>query len=220
MKNPSTSATAFVEPQEPQKLKKLKKSIKSIKIPPAIPSVQLAYQAISKLADNEGEKYVVPAKCILKLTTIPKPKAELVDKTKPLYLAFIDVALFQSLAKQKDVEIFTVFIWDIKNELNVILMKIIKYQLNKTAKAFIDPKTVVSEKYHKFLDVFLKEASDTLSPHSKYNHQICLLKSYRDHGNSLFNKMSELKLQFVKKFLKEHLKKGFIWLAILSALHK
>ena len=213
VKNPSTSATAPAEPQKPQKLKKLKKlkkSIKSIKIPPAIPSVRSAYWVVSKLADSKGKKYVVLAKCILKPATISKPKIELVNETKPLDLAFISAAPFQYLAKQKNVEIFAVSMRDIKNKLNAILMKNIEYQLNKTAKALTDPKTVVPKEYHKFLDVFSKEAFDTLLPHSKYNHQIHLLESYRDHGNSPFSKMSEPKLQFVKKFLKEYLKKGFI----------
>ena len=100
--------------------------------------------------------------------------------------------------------------WDIKNEFNIILMKDIKYQLNKTTKIPSNPKTVVPEKYHKFLNVFSKEALDTLLPHLKYNHQIRLLEGYRNHGHSPLSKMSEQKLQFVKKFLKEHLKKGFI----------
>ena len=89
-------------------------------------------------------------------------------------------------------------------------MKDIEYQLNKTAKTPTDLKTVILEEYHKFLDVFSKEASDTLSPHLKYNHQICLLERYKDHMYSSLSKMSEPKLQFVKKFLKKHLKKRFI----------
>ena len=97
-------------------------------------------------------------------------------------------------------------------------MKDIKYQLNKTAKTPINLKTVVPEKYHKFLNVFSKETLNTLSPHLKYNHQICLLKGYKDHGHSFFSKMSEPKLQFMKKFLKEHLKKGVIKASSASCL--
>ena len=67
-------------------------------------------------------------------------------------------------------KIFTVSMQDIKNELNAILIKDIKYQLNKMAKTLIDPKTMVPKEYHKFLDVFSKEVSNTLLPHSKYNH--------------------------------------------------
>ena len=99
------------------------------------------------------------------------------DKTKLLDLAFIGAMLFQYLARQKDVEIFAVSMRDIENELNAISIKDIKHQLNKTAKTPTDLKTMVLEKYHKFFDVFSKEASDTLSPHSKYDHQIRLLKS-------------------------------------------
>ena len=89
-------------------------------------------------------------------------------------------------------------------------MKDIKYQLNKTAKTPINPKTMVPKKYHKFLNVFLKEALHTFSLHSKYNHQIRLLEKYKDHGHNSLSKMSESKLHFVKKFLKKHLKKRFI----------
>ena len=80
-------------PAKSQKSKKLKKS-NSIKIPLAIPGLQPAYQSVSKLADSEKKKYVVPAKCIFKPATIPKSKAELVDETKPLDLAFISAAPF------------------------------------------------------------------------------------------------------------------------------
>ena len=174
VKNPTTSATA---PAEPQKSKKLKK-LKPIKILSAIPDVQPVYQSVSKLADNKREKYVVLAKLILKPAMILKPKAELVDKIKSLDLAFIGATPFQYLAKQKDVKIFAVSMQDIENELNAISMKDIKYQLNKMVKTSIDPKTVVLKEYHKFLDIFSKEVSDTLSPHSKYDHQIRLLEGY------------------------------------------
>ena len=140
------------------------------------------------------------------MTLKPAPSIEI----KLLNLAFISAAPFQYLAKQKDVEIFAVSMQDIKNELNMISMKDIQYQLNKTTKAPTDPKSMVFEKYHKFLNVFSKEASDTLLSHLKYDHQIRLLEGYRDHGNSLLSKMSEPKLQFVKKFPEEHLKKRFI----------
>ena len=59
---------------------------------------------------------------------------------------------------------------DIKNKLNVILIKDIEYQLNKMAKTPTDPKTEVLEEYYKFLDVFSKEALDTLSSYLKSDH--------------------------------------------------
>ena len=106
--------------------------------------------------------------------------------------------------------VFAISMWDVENELNAISIKDIKYQLNKMAKTPTDLKTVVPEEYHEFLDAFSKETSDTLSPHSKYDDQIRLLEGYRDYRHSPLSKILEPKLQFMKKFLEEHLKKGFI----------
>ena len=211
VKNLNTSATDLAEPQEPQKSKKSQKSqkLKTIEISLAILNIWLVYWGVSKLAAKEGEKYVIPVKCILKPAMTPKPALP-VDETKLLDLVFIGTTAFQYLAKQKDVEIFAISMQDIKNELNVISMKDIKYQLNKMAKTPTNPKTIIPKEYHKFLDVFSKKALDTLSLHSKYNQQISLLEKYKDHSNSPFSKMSKPKLQFMKKFLDEHLKKGFI----------
>ena len=163
VKNPNTSATA------PAKLQKSKKLKKLIKILPAIPGVRLVYQSVSKLANSKRERYIVPAKRIFKPAMTLK-STSLIDETKLLDLVFISAALFQYLAKQKDVKIFAISMQDIENKLNIILMKDIKYQVNKTAKTLTDPKTVVFEEYHKFLDIFLKEALDILLLHSKYNH--------------------------------------------------
>ena len=199
--NSTTSSTAPAEPQNMHtKAKNSKTSKKSnaIKTPQAIPSMRSTYRGVSKLADKEREKYVVPVKRILKPATVLKPKLELADETKPIDLTFIGGAPFTYLVKQKNVEIFA------------ISMRNIKYQLEKTTKTPTDPKTMVPEEYHEFLDVFSKEASDTLSEHSKYDYRIRFLESYKNHGNSPLRAISKPKLQFVKKFIEEHLKKRFI----------
>ena len=92
--NPTTSA---VPPAEPQKIRTESKKAKPAEVPQPIPGVQPATVGVSKLAASEGEKYGVPAN--------PKPKAEPVDETKPVDLAFIGAAPFQYPAKQKDVEL-------------------------------------------------------------------------------------------------------------------
>ena len=102
MDNSTTSSTTPAEPQNMHtKAKNSKNSKKSnaIKIPQAIPDMQSTYQGVSKLADSEGEKYVVSAKHILKPVIVPKPKVELADKTKPINLAFIEGAPFTYFAK-------------------------------------------------------------------------------------------------------------------------
>ena len=53
-------------------------------------------------------------------------------------------------------------------------MKDIQYQAEKKARAETNPKSVVPQEYHDFLDVFSKEDSDTLLPHRKYDHTIHL----------------------------------------------
>ena len=58
----------------------------------------------------------------------------------------------------------------------------INFQMNKTNKAPTDPKTVVSEKYHDFLNVFSKEALDTVTEHCKYDHRIRPLKGHKNLG--------------------------------------
>ena len=130
-----------------------------------------------------------------------KPSVEQADN-KPLDLAFIGGAPFVHLVKSKKQ----------KAEIFAISMRDIKYQLNKGAKPLTDPKTVVPAEYHDYLDVFSKETSDTLRPYGKYDHKIELLKDKElsDLGHSALRGMSVPQLKFVKKFLEEHLKKGFI----------
>ena len=171
--NPTTSSTALAELQNVHTKVKNSKKSNAIKTSQAIPGMQPTYQGVNKLTDKKREKYVVPAKRIPKSATIPKPKVELADETKPIDLVFIGRTPFTYFAKQKDIEIFA------------ISMRDIKYQLKKATKTPTDPKTMVPEEYYKFLNIFSKEVSDTLSEHSKYDHRIRFLEGYNDHGNSL-----------------------------------
>ena len=124
------------------------------------------------------------------------------ENDKPIDLALIGGAPFMHLAKSKKQ----------KAEIFAISMRDIEYQLNKRTKPLTDPKTVVPEEYHDFLDVFLKDISDTLRPYGKYNHKIELLKDkdLSDLGHSALRGISIPQLEFVKKFLEENLKKKFI----------
>ena len=131
-----------------------------------------------------------------------KPSVERAgENDKPLDLAFIGGAPFVHLAKKQKANIFA------------ISMRDIEYQLNKTTKPPTDPKTVVPTKYHDLIDVFSKDVSDSLRPYEKYDHKIELLKDKdlaSDLGHSGLRGMSTPQLEFVKKFLEEHLKKRFI----------
>ena len=88
-------------------------------------------------------------------------------------------------------------------------MQDINYQLNKDEKPPTDSATKVPECYHNFLDIFLKEVSNTVSAHSKHDHVICLLGE-KNYSQAALRAMPKEKLAFVKKFLENNLKKSFI----------
>lgn len=94
-------------------------------------------------------------------------------------------------------------------EIFAISIQDIDYQLNKDKRPPIDPATKVLECYHNFLDVFLKKASNIILAHLKHNHVIHLLGE-KAYGQAALRTMPKEKLTFVKKFLEDNLKKGFI----------
>ena len=179
-------------------------------LPELLPYLLLSTQGVSKVASTpeavKPQEQKKKSKQKVKDETNEKNKKTSVEQTsendKPLNLAFIGGAPFMHLAKSKKQ----------KADISAISMRDIEYQLNKATKPLTDPKTIVAEKYHDFLDVFSKNISDTLRPYGKYDHKIEPLKDkdLSDLRHSALQGMSVPQLEFVKKFLKEHLKKGFI----------
>ena len=139
-------------------------------------------------------------------------------KVRSLDLAFVGGAPFKHLAKQKNFEVFSISICNIDErldslhglEVTTVSTNNISLQMSKTDKLPTDPRTVVPEDYYDFLDVFSRKASDTVAAHSKYNNRIWLLENYKSLGHSLLLRMSQEQCEFVKKFLKDNLKKKFI----------
>ena len=155
------------------------------------------YQYVSKKAVKEPLlKYIISQKQLRALSSATS-KASQLEKKEPLQLAMIGAAPFQYLARQKDMEVFA------------ISMRNINYQLDKDKKPTIDPATRVPECYHNFLDIFLKDAFNTVSAYSKHDHVIRLLNE-KNHGQAAMRPMSNEKLVFIKKFLEDNLKKSFI----------
>lgn len=89
---PLSLNSAAKSTKEKEKIKKLNKSI-LIKILLTITGAQPAYQGVSTFANSKREKYVVPAKPILK-SVASGLKTGSVNEIKPLDLAFIGIALF------------------------------------------------------------------------------------------------------------------------------
>ncbi len=112
----------------------------------------------------------------------------------------IAVVLFNILSRQKDVKIFVVFRKNLKIQLK-------KQDNNKV----INSKSIMSSKYHDFLNVFFKKKADILSSHRKHDHRIKLEKDHElDHEYAFLYNLSKEELQLIKKYLKEHLNEDFI----------
>jgi hypothetical protein len=122
------------------------------------------------------------------------------DEESTIEIHSIAVVSFNTLSRQKDVKIFVVF------------MKNLEIQLKKQdSNKVIDSKSVMSSKYHDFLNVFFKKKADILSLHRKHDHRIKLEKDHEsDHEYASLYNLSEEELLLIKKYLKEHLDKDFI----------
>lgn len=92
-------------------------------------------------------------------------------------------------------------------ELFAITLKDIEKALPKSTPT--DPATRLPPEYHEFLDVFSKDLADELPPHRKSDHKIPLHPGTTPGYGLLYN-MSREELQVLKKYLDEHLEKGFI----------
>ncbi len=129
-----------------------------------------------------------------------------IDEESIIKIHSIAVASFNILSRQKNVEIFAVFMKNLEIQLK-------KQNNNKV----IDSKSIMSQEYHDFLNVFSKKKIDVLSSHRKHDHRIKLEKDHEsDHEYASLYNLSEEELQLMKKYLKEHLNKNFIESSIAS----
>jgi hypothetical protein len=122
------------------------------------------------------------------------------DEESIIEIHSITVASFNTLFRQKNVEIFVVFMKNLKIQL--------KKQNNNTIN---DSKSIMSSKYHDFLNVFFQKKNDILSSHRKHDHRIKFEKNHESNHEyvSLYN-LSKNELLLMKKYLKKHLNKEFI----------
>ncbi len=116
----------------------------------------------------------------------------------------ITAASFNILFRQKNVEIFVVFMKDLDIQLK-------KQDNNKV----IDSKSVISSEYHDFLNVFFKKKANILFSHRKHDHKI-EIETKKSHEYAFLYNMSEDELLLIKKYLQEHLNKRFIETSIAS----
>lgn len=125
------------------------------------------------------------------------------EETKKEVDQTIDVCLigaepFYSLAKCQDHEILQVSMRDIFQE------------QEKRIVEEADPRKLLPNEYHEFLNVFSKKEADTLPVHRKdSDHHITLEGPLPDGGNRMYP-MSREELDLVRTYIEENLTKGFI----------
>ncbi len=126
----------------------------------------------------------------------------------------IEVAAYWTLVKNKKIKIFFLIISEINKALSLIkdfakLNKMIfVMSLNELKKKLL----IV---YHDFLNVFDKEKTTQLLLHWSYNHKIELEEESQFSRSQLYFMLSH-KLQKIKEYLEENLKKKFITLSKAS----
>ncbi len=136
------------------------------------------------------------------------------EKKKFVNIIMIEVAVYQTLVKNKKIKIFFLIISEINKALSSVedfakLNEMISVMsLNELKKKLL----II---YHDFLNVFDKEKTTQLFLHQSYNHKI-ELKDENQLSRSRLYFMSSYKLQKIKEYLEENLKKKFITLSKAS----
>ena len=132
------------------------------------------------------------------LSTISNSKKEF-GELPTIDISMIGVAPFNTLVQReshaKNMEIFSILICDIEKAL--------------APKSTTDPAKKLPIEYHDFLNVFSRADSDILSLHRPYDHKIPLMEEKTLPWGPLYS-MSQDELKVLKKYLEEHLSKGFI----------
>ena len=107
------------------------------------------------------------------------------SKSQDIDIAMIGTDAYCTACCLKKVQVFA------------LSMRDIQYQAKKEAKAETDLKSVVSQKYHDFLNVFSKKNSDTFFTYWKYDYKIYLKEKQNSNYAPLY-KISFKELNTIK----------------------
>jgi hypothetical protein len=136
---------------------------------------------------------------------------EFVEEQKPLDIAMIGAAAYRSLTWKKDVKTFSITI----SQIDRMLESLNQPATDSPALSAVDLATIeevfakLPPEYHDLSDLCDRSKADELPPHRAYDHKIELERSEPLPRSRLYP-MSAFKLQKVKEYLTEHLRKGFI----------
>ncbi len=136
------------------------------------------------------------------------------EEKKPVNIVMIKAAAYRTLAKNKKIKIFFLIISEINKALSSVegSAKLNEMTSVMSLKKLKKKLPIV---YHDFLNVFDREKATQLPLHRSYDHKIELEGEGQPSRSRLYL-MSSHKLQKVKKYLEENLKKEFITLSKAS----
>ncbi len=126
----------------------------------------------------------------------------------------IKVTVYWTLVKNKKIKIFFLII----SEINKVFSSVEDFaKLNEmiSVMSLNELKKKLSIVYQNFLNVFDREKTTQLSLHQSYDHKIELEDESQSSRSQLYLMLSH-KLQKIKKYLEENLKKKFIILSKAS----
>ncbi len=139
---------------------------------------------------------------------------QLIETKKLINIIMIKVVVYQTLVKNKKIKIFFLII----SEINKVLSSVKDFaKLNEmiSVMSLNELKKKLLIVYHDFLNVFDREKTTQLLLHWSYNHKIELEEESQLSKSQLYLMLS-YKLQKIKEYLKENLKKKFITLSKAS----
>ncbi len=130
------------------------------------------------------------------------------ETKKLVNIIMIKVAAYQTLVKNKKIKIFFLIISEINKALNSV-EDFAKLNEMIFVMSLNELKKKLSIIYHDFLNVFDREKTTQLLSHQLYDHKIELKDESQSSRSRLYLMLSH-KLQKIKKYLEENLKKKFI----------
>ncbi len=147
------------------------------------------------------------------LTSVKIPKST----SGSTNIAMIETATYRMLVKRSDVKTFAVIILKIDRLITTVENKFEEVNLHELShvKILEEVKVKLFFEYHDYLDVFDQAMIDQLSSHHFYDHKIELIDEETFSRSRLYQ-MFDHKLQKIKKYLIDHLKKEFIFFSFAS----
>ncbi len=167
---------------------------------------------LKRTTNSKSVNWLIESAFIWKQSTqVDLDQHEFIQSSKKrefVNIVMIELVTYQTLVKKNDVKIFTLIISEINKMLSLIkdsakLNEMISVMLLKKLKK----KLLIV--YHDFLNVFDREKTIQLSLHWSYDHKIELEDESQSSKSWLYLMLS-YKLQKIKKYLEENLKKKFI----------